>query len=77
MCACVHIFAKNHFQVGHFTLAEGAERPVLTIERAIALAKDAFKMTAEREISTGDSIHVCIAKAGSPMKKVIVPLRED
>uniref|UniRef100_A0AC34FZL1 Uncharacterized protein n=1 Tax=Panagrolaimus sp. ES5 TaxID=591445 RepID=A0AC34FZL1_9BILA len=64
-------------QVGHFTLGEKADRPKLTIERAIALAKDAFKMTAEREISTGDSIRVHIAEAGKPIRREIVKLRED
>ena len=49
----------------------------MTIERAIALAKDAFKMTAEREISTGDSVRVMIAEAGKPIRTVIVQLRED
>uniref|UniRef100_A0AC35EYA2 Proteasome subunit beta n=2 Tax=Panagrolaimus sp. PS1159 TaxID=55785 RepID=A0AC35EYA2_9BILA len=64
-------------QVGHFTLGEKADRPKLTIERAIGLAKDAFKMTAEREISTGDSIRVHIAEAGKPIRKEFVKLRED
>ena len=64
-------------QVGHFTLGEKADRPVLTIERAIGLAKDAFKMTAEREISTGDNIRVHIAQAGKPIRVETVKLRED
>uniref|UniRef100_A0A7E4UWF8 Proteasome subunit beta n=1 Tax=Panagrellus redivivus TaxID=6233 RepID=A0A7E4UWF8_PANRE len=64
-------------QVGHVTLSDTAERPKLTIERAIALAKDAFKMTAEREISTGDKINVVIAEAGKPIRQVYVALRED
>uniref|UniRef100_A0AC34QNF7 Proteasome subunit beta n=1 Tax=Panagrolaimus sp. JU765 TaxID=591449 RepID=A0AC34QNF7_9BILA len=64
-------------QVGHVTLSEKLERPKLTIERAIGLAKDAFKMTAEREISTGDKINVAIAEAGKPIRQVTVLLRED
>ncbi|KAE9553454.1 hypothetical protein FO519_003326 [Halicephalobus sp. NKZ332] len=64
-------------QVGHVTLDEKVERPKLTIERAIGLVKDAFKMTAEREISTGDKVNVVICEAGKPIRQVIVNLRED
>lgn len=65
------------FQVGHVTLDEKVERPKLTIDRAIALVKDAFKMTAEREISTGDKVNVVICEAGKPVRQVTVNLRED
>ncbi|GMR44080.1 hypothetical protein PMAYCL1PPCAC_14275, partial [Pristionchus mayeri] len=53
-------------QVGHVTLSEGSERPKLTIDRACALMRDAFRACAEREMSTGDSIHLVIVEAGKP-----------
>ncbi|EPB69954.1 peptidase, T1 family [Ancylostoma ceylanicum] len=64
-------------QVGHVTLADEAERPPLTLQRAISLMKDAFRTAAEREISTGDKIHLVIAEAGKPIQQVHLPLRED
>uniref|UniRef100_A0A8R1EGV8 Proteasome subunit beta n=1 Tax=Caenorhabditis japonica TaxID=281687 RepID=A0A8R1EGV8_CAEJA len=51
-------------QIGHVTLDEGYEKPALTMERAISLMKDSFRGAAEREISTGDKIHLVIAEAG-------------
>ncbi|CAJ0576706.1 unnamed protein product, partial [Mesorhabditis spiculigera] len=64
-------------QIGHVTLADGIERPALTIERATSLIKDAFRGAAEREISTGDKIHLIIARAGQPITSTFLPLRED
>lgn len=59
------------------TLAEGAERPPLTIERAEATLKDSFRFAAERETSTGDKLHVVVAQAGKLVKNYFVGLRED
>lgn len=53
------------------------DKPHLTIERATSLIKDAFRVAAEREISTGDKIHLVIAEAGKPIRKMHLPLRED
>ncbi|KAF8383223.1 pbs-6 [Pristionchus pacificus] len=64
-------------QVGHVTLSEGTERPKLTLERATALVRDAFRGCAEREITTGDSIHLVIAEAGKPIRHERRKLRED
>jgi 20S proteasome subunit beta 6 len=64
-------------QVGHLTLSDSADKPKLTIERATSLIKDAFRLIAEREITTGDQISVVIAEAGKPTKQFFVPLRED
>ncbi|KAK0404463.1 hypothetical protein QR680_017464 [Steinernema hermaphroditum] len=64
-------------QVAHVTIAPGAERPELTLERATALLKDAFRNAAERETSTGDKISLVIAEAGKPIRQMFVPLRED
>ncbi|KAF1761530.1 hypothetical protein GCK72_009786 [Caenorhabditis remanei] len=64
-------------QIGHVTLAEGYERPQLTLERAISLMKDSFRGAAEREISTGDKIHLVIAETGKPVVQKFLPLRED
>ncbi|CAI5446728.1 unnamed protein product [Caenorhabditis angaria] len=64
-------------QIGHVTVAEDYEKPPLTIERAISLMKDAFRGAAEREISTGDKIHLVIAEAGKPIVQKFLPLRED
>lgn len=64
-------------QVGHVTLSDDVEKPPLTLERAVSLMKDAFRTSAEREISTGDKIHLVIAEAGKPIKQMYLPLRED
>ncbi|RCN43484.1 peptidase, T1 family, partial [Ancylostoma caninum] len=39
--------------------------------------QDAFRTAAEREISTGDKIHLVIAEAGKPIQQMHLPLRED
>ncbi|VDK42789.1 unnamed protein product [Anisakis simplex] len=64
-------------QVGHVTLADDCEKAKLTIERATSLLKDAFRVSAEREICTGDKIHLIIAEHKKPIKQVYLPLRED
>ncbi|MCP9265157.1 Proteasome subunit beta type-1 [Dirofilaria immitis] len=40
-------------QIGLVTMSGDVEKPHLTIERATSLIKDAFRVAAEREISTG------------------------
>uniref|UniRef100_A0A914DS25 Proteasome subunit beta n=1 Tax=Acrobeloides nanus TaxID=290746 RepID=A0A914DS25_9BILA len=64
-------------QVGYKNLSESADKPPLTLDRAIKLVRDAFRMVAEREITTGDRINLVIAEAGQPVKKISVNLRED
>ncbi|CAD6188271.1 unnamed protein product [Caenorhabditis auriculariae] len=64
-------------QIGHVTLSDEAEKPPLTLERATSLMKDAFRSAAEREITTGDKIHLIIAEAGKPIVQKFLPLRED
>ncbi|KAK6113372.1 Proteasome subunit family protein [Brugia pahangi] len=64
-------------QIGLVTMSGDVEKPLLTIERATSLIKDAFRVAAEREISTGDKIHLVIAEAGKPIRKMHLPLRED
>uniref|UniRef100_A0A915BGN6 Proteasome subunit beta n=2 Tax=Parascaris univalens TaxID=6257 RepID=A0A915BGN6_PARUN len=64
-------------QVGHVTLTGDVEKPALTIERATSLMKDAFRVSAEREICTGDKIHLVIAERGKPIRQMHLPLRED
>ncbi len=59
------------------TLGAGVERPPLTLDRASALLRDAFRMAAEREISTGDRINLVIAETGKPIRQMFLPLRED
>lgn len=58
-------------------MSADVEKPPLTIDRATSLIKDAFRVAAEREISTGDKIHLVIAEAGKPVRKIHLPLRED
>ncbi|CAJ0939388.1 unnamed protein product, partial [Mesorhabditis belari] len=55
-------------QIGHVTLSDSADKPELTLERAKSLIKDAFRGAAEREISTGDKIHLIVARAGQPIE---------
>ncbi|VDM51818.1 unnamed protein product [Angiostrongylus costaricensis] len=64
-------------QIGHVTLSEEAEKLPLTLQRATSLIKDAFRTAAEREISTGDKIHLVIAESGKPIQQTYIPLRED
>lgn len=59
------------------TLSETAEKPKLTVERAISLVKDAFRFVAEREITTGDGLYLVVAQANKPIQISNVPLRED
>uniref|UniRef100_A0A914R925 Uncharacterized protein n=1 Tax=Parascaris equorum TaxID=6256 RepID=A0A914R925_PAREQ len=39
--------------------------------------QDAFRVSAEREICTGDKIHLVIAERGKPIRQMHLPLRED
>ena len=65
-------------QIGWMTQdASVAPAPQLTIERAVAIMKDAFRMATEREIATGDKLQLVIIKAGQPPKTQYVDLRED
>ncbi|CAD5233278.1 unnamed protein product [Bursaphelenchus xylophilus] len=64
-------------QVGHMTFSDQAEKPQLTIDRAISLVKDAFKSVAERETSTGDKINIVIAEHNRPIRRLTIQLRED
>ncbi|VDN06521.1 unnamed protein product [Thelazia callipaeda] len=64
-------------QIGLVTMSGDVEKPKLSIERATALMKDAFRVAAEREVGTGDKIHLVIAEAGKPIRTVYLPLRED
>lgn len=64
-------------QIDQVTQAEDAEKVPLTIDRAASLMKDAFRMSAEREISTGDKIHLVIAEHNKPVRQLFLPLRED
>ncbi|CAI4226024.1 unnamed protein product [Auanema sp. JU1783] len=64
-------------QVGQVTLSDDAEKLDLTLPRAISLVKDAFRTAAEREISTGDKIHLVIAQAGKQVQQQFLSLRED
>jgi len=65
-------------QIGHVTMGKDAgEKPPLTLERAISLIKDAFRVSAEREIGTGDKIHLVVAVHGKPIHQEFLPLRED
>jgi len=64
-------------QIAHMTISKDVEMPEMTLERAKALITDGFRFVAERETSTGDSIHVVVAKHNSPVESYHVPLRED
>ncbi|VDD90803.1 unnamed protein product [Enterobius vermicularis] len=64
-------------QINQVTQSDETERIPLTVERATSLMKDAFRMVAEREIGTGDRIHLVIAECNKPIRQVYLPLRED
>uniref|UniRef100_A0A914W3A6 Proteasome subunit beta n=1 Tax=Plectus sambesii TaxID=2011161 RepID=A0A914W3A6_9BILA len=64
-------------QVGQVTVSKETEKPALTLERAISLVKDAFRVAAERETSTGDKIHLVVAAHGKPIHQEFLLLRED
>ncbi|VDM65583.1 unnamed protein product [Strongylus vulgaris] len=54
--------------------ATGAAEPMMI---PFLDCQDAFRTAAEREISTGDKIHLVIAEAGKPIQQLHLPLRED
>ncbi|KAH7708849.1 CRE-PBS-6 protein [Aphelenchoides avenae] len=64
-------------QVGHVSVDKSIERPPLTLDRALGILRDAFKLSSEREITTGDRILCVIAEKGKPTRKEYVSLRED
>lgn len=49
----------------------------MELEQAKKLMRDAFRVVAERESSTGDSIKLVWVKAGEKPQQEIIPLRED
>ena len=59
------------------TAANQADRPELTMERAITLAYDAFIGAAERDIYTGDSLMVATVTAQHGITFREFPLRKD
>lgn len=55
---------------------EGVIRTPPSLEKAICLIKDAFISAAEREIATGDAVHInIITKDG--IQEETFPLRKD
>lgn len=64
-------------QVEFRTFSSEAERPVLTIERATTMIKDAFRSAAERDSCTGDAVSIVIAEAGKAIKTSTYAIRED
>jgi 20S proteasome subunit beta 6 len=49
----------------------------LTVERAVSVLKDAFRMATERDTSTGDKLRVMVLKAGAKPVIQQFMLRED
>lgn len=68
-------YLDNQIMQAH--ISKESDRQPLTLERAIGMVKDAFKLAAERETSVGDRVDVIIAEHGKPLKRVTVLLRED
>jgi len=64
-------------QVGWCTQNKKVPRPPLTVARAQALLKDAFRSAAERETCTGDKLHMVTIVAGQPPHEEKFKLRED
>lgn len=55
---------------------EGVQHVPLTQDKAVQLVKDVFISAAERDVYTGDALHVCvITKEG--INEQTVPLRKD
>lgn len=48
----------------------------LSIEKALTVVKDVFISAAERDIYTGDSIHICIITADG-VREEFLQLRKD
>lgn len=62
-------------QIG-FKNMDGVQQVPLTQEKAIQLVKDVFISAAERDVYTGDALHICIiTKEG--IKEQTIPLRKD
>lgn len=53
------------------------ERPVLTADKAIALVRDVFIGAAERDISTGDGLHMELVTKDGVKTLDRFPLRKD
>jgi len=65
-------------QIGWMTQDKKVEPvPELTLNRAMSIMKDAFRVAAERDSGTGDQIQMVIMKAGAKPSVVYVQLRED
>lgn len=62
-------------QIG-FKNMDGVQQVPLTQEKAIQLVKDVFISAAERDVYTGDALHICIiTKEG--IQEQTVQLRKD
>lgn len=55
---------------------DGVQQVPLTQEKAVQLVKDVFISAAERDVYTGDALHICIiTKEG--IKEQNIQLRKD
>lgn len=62
-------------QIG-FKNMDGVQQVPLTQEKAVQLVKDVFISAAERDVYTGDALHICIiTKEG--IEEQTIPLRKD
>lgn len=59
-----------------FSNLQHVEDRSITLEKALKVTKDVFKSAAERDIYTGDSIHIYITKADGTEEQ-FVELRKD
>lgn len=62
-------------QVG-FKNMQNVEHVPLSLDRAMQLVKDVFISAAERDVYTGDSLHICIVTKDG-IREETVPLRKD
>jgi len=63
-------------QIGFKNQADGVQRTPLSLEKALMLIKDVFISAAERDIHTGDGVHISIVRADGITTEVL-PLRKD
>jgi len=63
-------------QIGFKNQGQGVKRTPLSLEKALTLIKDVFISAAERDIHTGDGVHISIVRADGITTEVL-PLRKD
>lgn len=63
-------------KIGFKNQGDGVPRTPLSLEKALTLVKDVFISAAERDIYTGDGVHISVVRADG-IRSEVLPLRKD